>query len=69
MKQIDRIRNMNAKELADEIVKISPVMIRCKFCYYANIGQRCTTGSMSLKEIDKYCVKGIEMWLESEVEE
>lgn len=56
MKQIDRIRNMNAEELAEWIDK--NVEEPCEYCLIRD------------KRPSKHnCIKGIKAWLESEVEE
>ena len=53
MKQIDRIRKMNAEELAVVILN------SCDYCIYN--GRKCI-------EYYPSCVDGIKAWLESEVE-
>ena len=56
MKQIDRIRNMNAEELAE-------LLSDCKnHCVYYNRSGACYGTEYK-------CKNGIHIWLESEVEE
>lgn len=55
MKQIDRIRNMNAEELAH--------FLSCQQCIFYGKRDCEDIHSMDL------CLEGIEHWLESEVEE
>lgn len=59
MKQIDRIHNMNAEELAKKIVqRPSP----CDFCEDED-GITCWYADT------RKCIKQVKAWLESEVEE
>ena len=55
MKQIDRIRNMNAEELAH--------ILGCEQCIFYDKRDCADYHAMDL------CLEGIEHWLESEVEE
>ena len=56
MKQIDRIRNMNAEELA--VVIDEQFKEPCNYCNYA---------VKNLKPSQHKCKLGIKAWLESEV--
>ena len=57
MKQIDRIRSMNAEELAEMIFHINSYC--CKVCKFKRKGKRCMGND---------CRTTIKDWLESEVE-
>ena len=65
MKQIDRIRSMNAEELARflwEHDEIDTNISICDFCLYGEINNNNCN-------IHKNCTEGIKAWFESEVEE
>ena len=61
MKQIDRIRNMNTEELANE-----DLLQRCRCCaFFDNKKHLCTAYGAK----NKTCADGVKAWLESEVDE
>lgn len=61
MKQIDRIRNMNAEEIAKE-----DLLQRCKCCAFFDENKKLCT---AFGDENKTCVGGVKAWLESEVED
>lgn len=65
MKQIDRIRNMNAEEMADQMQNFNAY--RCLCCDYHY--RREKEGQSIFCNAGRDCRDGFKAWLESEVEE
>ena len=64
MKQIDRTRNMNAEELAEQMQNFNTY--KCLFCEYHYKRER--EGQDLYCEASCICKKGFKAWLESEVD-
>lgn len=68
MKQIDKIRNMSAEELARFLFEILTDFAECRYCWCSGESDVHCAYEDEDNCIGKSCNEGIKAWLESEVE-